>query len=171
MTYPLGPASPSPETLRILPGLTPGGTLTLIFFLTRIRPSPLHNEVATHNQKHRRHESSASATTSAATSRSSTATSTASHPSHGPISVREASLKAQEIRPTADVAEWAHQMHLTQGRSYWWCQGCFPREVVEPLHIPKAVEKAMTGRRVRINEPSHCYGICFQVQPCRISSY
>lgn len=40
--YPLGPASPSPVTLRILPELTPGGTLTLIFFLTRIRPSPLH---------------------------------------------------------------------------------------------------------------------------------
>jgi len=124
-----------------------------------IRPSPLHNEVATHSQKHRRHESSASANTSAATSRSSTATSTASHPSHGAISIREASLKAQEIRPTADVAEWAHQMHLTQGRSYWWCQGCFPREVIEPSQIPQAVEKAMTGRRVRFNEPSHCYDV------------
>ena len=42
ITYPLGPASPSPATLRILPTLTPGGTLTLIFFLTRIRPSPEH---------------------------------------------------------------------------------------------------------------------------------
>ena len=40
MTYPLGPASPSPSTRRILPLLTPGGTLTLISFLTRTRPSP-----------------------------------------------------------------------------------------------------------------------------------
>lgn len=41
-TYPFGPASPSPATLRILPAVTPGGTLTLIFFLIRIRPSPEH---------------------------------------------------------------------------------------------------------------------------------
>lgn len=40
--YPLGPASPSPATLNILPELTPGGILTLIFFLTRRRPFPLH---------------------------------------------------------------------------------------------------------------------------------
>lgn len=40
--YPLGPASPSPATLKMLPGLTPGGTLTFMFFLTRMRPSPLH---------------------------------------------------------------------------------------------------------------------------------
>jgi len=124
-----------------------------------LRPSPLNTQAASHSQKHRQYESSASASTSAATSRSSTATSATSHPSHGPISSREASLKAQEIRPTADVAEWAHQMHLTQRRSYWWCQGCFPKECAEPLHIPKAVEKAMTGRRVRMNEPSHCYDI------------
>ena len=122
-------------------------------------PSPLHHEVHDNHHHHDRKGSSTSATTSAATSRSSTATSMSSHPAHGPISVREASLKAQEIRPTSDVAEWAHQMHMTQGRSYWWCQGCFPPEVAEPLHIPKAVEKAMVGRRVRINEPSHCYGI------------
>lgn len=118
-----------------------------------------HSEVVNPQQRHRRHESSASTVTSAATSRSSTSTSTTSHPSQGPISIREATLKAQDIRPTSDVAEWAHQMHITQGRSYWWCQGCFPREIVEPLHIPKAVEKVMTGRRVRINEPSHCYDI------------
>lgn len=122
-------------------------------------PSPLNPEVASQQIKHNRHESSASAATSAATSRSSTSTSTTSHPSQVPMSIKEASLKAQEIRPTADVAEWAHQMHMTQGRSYWWCQGCFPREVAEPLHIPKAVEKVITGRRVRINEPSHCYDI------------
>lgn len=41
-TYPLGPASPSLATLRILPLLTPGGTLTLISFLIRVRPSPEH---------------------------------------------------------------------------------------------------------------------------------
>jgi hypothetical protein len=29
-------------TLKILPELTPGGTLTFIVFLTRMRPSPLH---------------------------------------------------------------------------------------------------------------------------------
>lgn len=40
--YPFGPASPSPATLRILPLLTPGGILTLISLLTRIRPSPEH---------------------------------------------------------------------------------------------------------------------------------
>jgi len=110
-------------------------------------------------QRHHRRESSISTATSAVTSRSSTSTSVTSHPTQGPISLKEASLKAQEIRLTADVAEWAHQMHITQGRSYWWCQGCFPREAVEPLHIPKAVEKDITGRRVRINEPSHCYDI------------
>lgn len=41
-TYPLGPESPSPATLRMLPGLTPGGILTLMLFLIRTRPSPEH---------------------------------------------------------------------------------------------------------------------------------
>lgn len=41
-TYPLGPESPSPATLRMLPALTPGGILTLILFLIRTRPSPEH---------------------------------------------------------------------------------------------------------------------------------
>jgi hypothetical protein len=41
-TYPLGPASPSPRTRRVLPLLTPEGIFTLISFLTRIRPSPEH---------------------------------------------------------------------------------------------------------------------------------
>ena len=124
-----------------------------------IRPSQLKVEVANHNQKYARQANSASAATSAATSRSSSATSAPSHPARGAIPIREATLKAQEIQPTSDVAEWAHQMHLTQGRSYWWCQGCFPREFAEPLHIPEAVTKAMTGRRLRVNEPGHCYDI------------
>jgi len=119
----------------------------------------LNTDMTKPQQKHQRQESSSSVATSTATSRSSTSTSVASRPSQGPISIQEASLKAQEIRPTADIAEWAHQAHLTQRRSYWWCQGCFPREVIEPVPIPKAVEKDITGRRVRINEPSHCYDI------------
>lgn len=122
------------------------------------RPSPLHHEIAhsSDSQSPRHRESSSSnATTSAPTSRSSTTSSLASHPANGNLTVKEAMLRAQEIHPTSDVAQWAHQMHLTQGRSYWWCQGCFPPEVAEPLTIPKA----MTGRRVRINEPSHCYDI------------
>lgn len=108
---------------------------------------------------HNRYDSGGSIVTLAATSRSSTASSMASHSIQGPISPREASLKAQEIQPTSDVATWAHQAHVRQGRSYWWCQGCFPKEVVEPLQIPKAVEKMVTGRRDGINEPSHCYDI------------
>lgn len=124
-----------------------------------VHPSPLSQEVVNTVRGHHRHESSSSTTSSAATSRSSTSTSMTSHSTHGPISVKEASLKAQEIRPTSDIAEWAHQAHIRQGRSYWWCQGCFPKEVIEPLQIPKAVEKVVTGRRVRITEPSHCYDI------------
>lgn len=124
--------------------------------------SLLSQEIFNHNHDHDQHhrkDSTHSTSTSAATSRSSTATSMVSHHNHGGISIKEASLKAQEIKPTSDVAEWAHQMHIRQRRSYWWCQGCFPKEVAEPLHIPKAVERAVTGRRVRINEPSHCYDI------------
>lgn len=41
-TYPFGPASPSPRTRSVLPLLTPGGTLSLMSFLTRTRPSPEH---------------------------------------------------------------------------------------------------------------------------------
>ena len=126
---------------------------------TTIRLSPLHHEVSQRGETYHRDESSSSAVTSAATSRSSTATSMSSHPGQGHTSVKEASLKAQEIQPTSEIALWAHQTHVTQGRSYWWCQGCFPPEVAQPLHIPKAVEKVVTGRRVRINEPSHCYDI------------
>lgn len=111
-----------------------------------------------HDQCHQRDDAH-SASTSTATSRSTSANSI--QPTHQPgvISIREASLKAQEIRPTSDVAEWAHQVHIRQAKSYWWCQGCNRKEVSEPLHIPKAVEKIVTGRRVRINEPSHCYDI------------
>lgn len=124
------------------------------------KQSLLSQDLLGQHHHHNRNDSSTSASTSAATSRSSTSTSMSSHGhGHVPFSAREASLKAQEIRPSSDVAEWAHQMHMTQGRSYWWCQGCFPRDIAEPLHIPKAVEKLTTGRRVRINEPSHCYDI------------
>lgn len=126
--------------------------------VSRYSPDLFHG-----SRGHRHQESSSSYATSTASSRSSTATSMSSHPASGHISVREATLKAQEIRPTSDVAEWAHQMHIAQGRSYWWCQGCFPKELAEPLHIPKAVEKVVTGRRVRINEPSHCYDIWCQL--------
>lgn len=115
--------------------------------------SPLQHEVLAN---HHRKESSHSATTSAATSRSSTATS--GHSTYDPMggnTVREANMKAREIEPTSDVALWAHQMHIKQGQSHWWCQGCFPKEVADPLPIPKA----HTGRRVRINEPTHCYDI------------
>lgn len=122
-------------------------------------PSPLTQEPLSQSKHHHRQESSTSSTASTATSRSSTTTSMSSHPTTGPMSAKEATLKAQEFHLNSDVAEWAHQMHLTQGRSYWWCQACFPKELVEPLHIPKAVEKVVTGRRVRINEPSHCYDI------------
>src|SRR4051794_24963912 len=94
-----------------------------------VHPSPLNQEVVNTVRAHHRNESVSSTTSSAATSRSSTSTSMTSHSTHGPISAKEASLKAQEIRPTSDVAEWAHQAHLRQGRSYWWCQGCFPKEV------------------------------------------
>lgn len=119
------------------------------------QPSPLHQETfAQHHRKESSH--AASAATSAATSRSSTATSSHSnHDTMGGNSVREASMRAREITPTADIALWAHQMHLKQGQSHWWCQGCFPKEVTDPMPIPKAV----TGRRVRINEPTHCYDI------------
>lgn len=115
--------------------------------------SPLQYEVkANHNRK----DSSHSAATSAATSRSSTATSGHStYDTMGGHTVREANMKAREIEPTSDIALWAHQMHIKQGQSHWWCQGCFPKEVAEPLQIPKA----HTGRRVRINEPTHCYDI------------
>lgn len=41
VAYHLGPASPSPATRSILPELTPGGTLTLMFFLICICSSPL----------------------------------------------------------------------------------------------------------------------------------
>lgn len=127
---------------------------------TPAHPSPLNQELLGQSKhQHHRHESSMSSTASTATSRSSTATSMSSHHTNGPISAKEATLKAQEFNLNSDVAEWAHQMHITQGRSYWWCQACFPKELVEPLHIPKAVEKVVTGRRVRINEPTHCYDI------------
>lgn len=122
------------------------------------KPSQLHHEVnmSSHSPNHRHRESSSSnATISAPTSRSSTTSSLASHSTQGNLTIKEATLKAREIHPTADVAEWAHQMHLTQGRSYWWCQSCLPPEVAEPLPIPKAI----TGRRVRNNQPSHCYDI------------
>lgn len=122
--------------------------------------SPLGQEIFNHtNHQSHRKDSTHSTSTSTATSRSSTATSMSSHPNHGGISIREASQRAQEIVPTSDVAEWAHQMHVLQGKSHWWCQGCFPKDVSEPLQIPKAVERAITGRRVRIAEPSHCYDI------------
>lgn len=123
--------------------------------VTPFTPSPLSQEVHDHTHRHRK-ESSTSATSSAPASRSTTATSTMS--AH-PMSVREASLRASEITPTADIACWAHQTHIKQGRSYFWCQGCFPPEVAEPLNIPKAVEKMVTGRRVRTNGASHCYDI------------
>lgn len=120
--------------------------------------SPLQYEV---ESNHYRKESSNSAATSAATSRSSTATSGHSNYSHdtmGGHTVREANMKAREITPTSDIALWAHQMHIKQKQSHWWCQGCFPKEVAEPMPIPKAHN--YTGRRVRItNEPTHCYDI------------
>lgn len=122
--------------------------------VTPFSPSPLGQEVdSVHSH---RKESSTSANSSAPASRSTTATSTMST---NPMSVKEFSLRASEIQPTADIANWAHQTHIKQGRSYSWCQGCFPPEVAEPLNIPKAVEKVMTGRRVRINEASHAYDI------------
>lgn len=120
--------------------------------------SPLQYEV---EANHHRKDSSNSAATSAATSRSSTTTSTHSNYTHdtmGGLTVREANMKAREITPTSDVALWAHQMHIKQGQSHWWCQGCFPKEVADPMPIPKA--HTQTGRRVRItNEPTHCYDI------------
>lgn len=114
--------------------------------------SPLQHEVlANHSRKE-----SSSTPTSAATSRSSTATSGHStYDTMGGNTVREANMKAREIEPTSDIALWAHQMHIKQGQSHWWCQGCFPKEVAEPMPIPKA----HVGRRVRINEPTHCYDI------------
>lgn len=121
--------------------------------------SPLQYEV---QANHHRKDSSNSATTSAATSRSSTATSAHSsytHDTMGGLTVREANMKAREITPTADIALWAHQLHIKQGQSHWWCQGCFPKEVADPMPIPKAHTQT-TGRRVRItNEPTHCYDI------------
>lgn len=108
-------------------------------------PSPLSQEF---RQGHHHHDSASS--TSTATSRSSTANSQ--------ISVAAISMKAQDIQPTSDVARWAHQTHLRQGRSYDWCQGCFPKECAEPLYIPKAVEKVVTGRR-RETGAGHCYDI------------
>lgn len=119
---------------------------------------------------HRRKDSEATNSTSASTSRSSTANSTYEphpyvhqaayvHPSAvgRPLSLHEACAKAQEYTPRSDVAEWAHQTHIKQRRTYWWCQGCFPPEMCEPLEIPKAVERAVTGRRVRIVEPATAY--------------
>lgn len=117
-------------------------------------PSPLSQEVGS-THRHRK-ESSTSANSSAPASRQTTATSTMST---NPMSVKEFSLRASEIQPTADIACWAHQTHIKQGISYPWCQGCFPPEIAEPLNIPKAVEKAVTGRRVRMNEASHAYDI------------
>lgn len=124
--------------------------------------SPLQYEVDAHiDAHHHRKESSHSAATSAATSRSSTATSGHSNYTHdtmGGHTVREANMKAREITPTSDIALWAHQMHVKQGQTHWWCQGCFPQEVAQPMQIPKA--HTHTGRRVRItNEPTHCYDI------------
>lgn len=123
--------------------------------VTPFTPSPLSQDTKISSHRHRK-ESSTSTSSSAPASRSTTATSSMSvHP----MSVKEASMRAAEIQPSADIACWAHQTHIKQGRSYFWCQGCFPPEIAEPLNIPKAVEKVVTGRRVRVNDASHCYDI------------
>lgn len=59
--------------------------------------------------------------------------------------------REEQIEPTAQVQEWAHQMHIQQQKRYWWCSSCYPK--APTLHIPS--DKAM--KRVRIVEPTHAY--------------
>lgn len=122
-------------------------------------PPPQQEPIRHHNHHQHNNSSSASPSTSAATSRSSTATSPAV-PASVPVSIKELGSKAQEIRPSEEIAEWSHQIHMTQGRCYWWCQLCLPQDVTnKPLEIPKSVGKVSTGRRARVTGPSHCYDI------------
>ena len=59
--------------------------------------------------------------------------------------------RTEQVEPTAQVQEWAHQMHMQQQKQYWWCSACYPKTPV--LQIP--TKKAM--KRVRIAEPTHAY--------------
>ena len=50
------------------------------------------------------------------------------------------------------IAEWCHAMHLSQRRSYWWCNRCFPKS--QPLHVP---EQKILRREDNRHQPSHGY--------------
>ena len=52
------------------------------------------------------------------------------------ITATESPNDQQLLVPTNPVvAEWCHQMHIQQHRTYWWCTGCFSKS--QPLHIPR----------------------------------
>ena len=61
-------------------------------------------------------------------------------------------LREHGIEPTEDVAEWCHQMHITQRRQYWWCAGCVPKSA--PLHVPSQQTLHSQDSRRR---PGHAY--------------
>lgn len=128
-----------------------------------------YNESSSNSNNNAASTSISSPSTSTPTSRTTTSSSIHSHhPSgtQGITSIKEVALRAAGLTPSPDIAEWAHQTHQVQRRSYWWCQGCFPKDVSEALEVPKAITGAggeLTGRRKRVvqiqSQPGHCYDI------------